>query len=73
MLCASLSPELIEPSKRRFAALRYGLRIEHTTGRVPVPGREIIAFNVLDLPLWDERAEVGFFLLGLVVGDLVAI
>lgn len=72
LLCESLMPDLVEPSKRHFAELRYGSRIGHTTGYVPVPGREFIAFNVLDLPLWDEQSEVGFFLHGLIVGELVA-
>lgn len=68
LLCASLAPELVEPSKRHFAELRYGVQIGHTTGYVPVPGRESTPFNVLDLPLLDGQGEVGFFLHGLVVG-----
>ena len=71
LLCESLMPDLVEPSKRHFAELRYGSRIGHTTGYVPVPGREFIAFNVLDLPLWDAHSQVGFFLHGLVVGGPV--
>ena len=71
LLCESLMPDLLELSKRHFAELRYGSRIGHTTGYVPVPGREFIAFRVLDLPLWDAHSQVGFFLHGLVVGGPV--
>ncbi len=51
LLCASLLPELVEPTKQHFRRLFKGPCIGHTTGVVPVSDRNFQPFEVLDLPI----------------------
>jgi hypothetical protein len=56
LLCGSLCPELIMPTKRHFRLLFDGPCIGHTEGNVPIPDRGFKSFDVLDLPI---RMNVG--------------
>ncbi len=67
-LCGNLAPELIEATQTHLLELISRPAIGWTTGFVPLPAREHVEFNVLDLPLSDRSgATVSEFLHALVV------
>lgn len=61
-LFASLDETLVTETKMHFQDLMAGPYIGHTSGGAPMPDREFVSFDVLDLPLSDDGQTVNRFL-----------